>query len=237
MERRNQAPPFSSAPSRREMILVLCWIPVHLALLPLLLNRLGERGLVSEPVANFVYYAVGFAYMLIAAFRFLRRDFDPLADRPFFVASTVCGSYLMMMVLNALTGFLILQLLPEAENPNNASIIDLVSDSFGMMKATLIFLAPPVEEMMFRAGLFGLFRKKSRELGYAVSMLAFALYHVWAYALRDPVNWLYLLQYLPAGWLLARCYERSNSIWGSIFFHMLVNGVAVSTISFFQEMM
>ena len=46
-----------------------------------------------------------------------------------------------------------------------------------------------------------------------------------------------LLQYLPVSWLLCRCYERCNSIWGSIFFHMLVNGVAVSTISFLQEMM
>ncbi len=236
MEKQNRVPPFTSALSRREMLAVLCWIPVHLALLPLLLNSLGRRGVLTEPTANLLYYALGFAYMLFVAFRFLRRDFDPLADRPFFVAGTVCGSYLMMMVCNGLVGFLILQLLPESENPNNASIIDLVFSSFGIMKATLVFLAPIVEEMMFRAGLFGLFRKRSRELGYAVSILAFALYHVWSYALQDPTYWLYLLQYLPAGWLLVRCYERTNSIWGSIFFHMMVNGIAVSLISALQDM-
>ena len=236
MEKQNRVPPFTSALSRREMLAVLCWIPVHLTLLPLLLNSLGRRGVLTEPTANLLYYALGFTYMLFVAFRFLRRDFDPLVDRPFFVAGTVCGSYLMMMVCNGLVGFLILQLLPESENPNNASIIDLVFSSFGIMKATLVFLAPIVEEMMFRAGLFGLFRKRSRELGYAVSILAFALYHVWSYALQDPTCWLYLLQYLPAGWLLVRCYERTNSIWGSIFFHMMVNGIAVSLISALQDM-
>lgn len=237
MENRPVIPPFTSALSRREMILVLCWIPMHLVLLPQLLNHLGNRGVIDEPTANFIYYALGFAYMLCAAFSFLRRDFDPLADHPLFVAGTVCGSYLLMMAFNGLVGYLILHFLPESENPNNANITDLVTRCFGVMKATLVFLGPLVEEMMFRAGLFGLFRKKSRALGYAVSMLAFALYHVWAYALLDPVYWLYLLQYLPAGWLLARCYERTNTIWGSVFFHMMVNGIAVSTISALQELM
>lgn len=237
MERRTGIPEFTSALSRREMVAVLCWIPVHLVLLPLLLKALGNRGAISESTANFLYYALGFLYMTAVAFRFLRRDFDPLVDRPFHVAMTVCGSYLMMITCNGLIAFLILNLLPETENPNNASIMDLVAVNFGMMKATLVFLAPLTEEMMFRAGIFGLFREKSRELGYAVSMLVFALYHVWAYALQDPVYWLYLLQYLPAGWLLARCYERTNSIWAGVFFHMMVNGIAVNTITALQELM
>ena len=237
MNRQGNLPPFTSDLSRRERILVLCWIPMHLVLLPWLLNGLGRRGLLTQPTANFLYYAVGFVYMILVAFRFLRRDFDPLADRPFHVLGTVSASYLMMLALNGLVGFLILQALPETENPNNAAIAGLVVDHFGVMKATLVFLGPLVEEMMFRAGLFGLFRKKSRALAYAVSMLSFALYHVWAYALQDPIYWLYLLQYLPAGWLLCRCYERTNSIWGSTFFHMTVNGVAVSTLNALQELM
>ena len=237
MNRQGNLPPFTSDLSRRERILVLCWIPMHLVLLPWLLNGLGRRGLLTQPTTNFLYYAVGFVYMILVAFRFLRRDFDPLADRPFHVLGTVSASYLMMLALNGLVGFLILQALPETENPNNAAIAGLVVDHFGVMKATLVFLGPLVEEMMFRAGLFGLFRKKSRALAYAVSMLSFALYHVWAYALQDPIYWLYLLQYLPAGWLLCRCYERTNSIWGSTFFHMMVNGIAVSTISALQELM
>ena len=61
-------------------------------------------------------------------------------------------------------------------------------------------------------------------------MLFFSLYHVWTYALQDPVYWIYLLEYIPVAGLLARCYERTNSIWCSIFFHMLVNGISLSAL-------
>ena len=46
-----------------------------------------------------------------------------------------------------------------------------------------------------------------------------------------PVSPIFLLQYIPASLLLARCYERCNSIWGSIFFHMLINAVSFSALS------
>ena len=126
MDSRLSLPPFTSDLSRLERILVLCWLPVHIALLPWILNGLGRRGLITEASANFLYYAIGFVYMLLVGFRFLRRDFDPLADRPLYVAGTVSASYLMMLALNGLVGFLILHFLPESENPNNAAVTGLV---------------------------------------------------------------------------------------------------------------
>ena len=78
---------------------------------------------------------------------------------------------------------------------------------------------------------FGGLRPYGRTLAYAVSMLLFSVYHVWGYALQDPVYWIYLLQYLPVSWLLCRCYERCDSIWGSILFHALVNAVSVRVLT------
>ena len=52
MNRQGNLPPFTSDLSRRERILVLCWIPMHLVLLPWLLNGLGRRGLLTQPTAN-----------------------------------------------------------------------------------------------------------------------------------------------------------------------------------------
>ena len=57
------------------------------------------------------------------------------------------------------------------------------------------------------------------------------------FALQDPVYWVYLLQYLPVSWLLCRCYERCNSIWGSIFFHMTVNAVSISALNALSELL
>ena len=71
----------------------------------------------------------------------------------------------------------------------------------------------------------------SRAAAYAASMLLFSVYHIWGYAAADPTAWLYLLQYLPASFLLARIYEKTNTLWASIFLHMTVNGVAMMAIS------
>ena len=227
MPKRRVFPPFTSALSPSETVLVLAWLPVHVALLPWLLRLLYERGAIDVLQANILLYGLGFGYMLAAAFRFLRRDFDALIDRPLFVAGQVCSGYIVMLAFNMLAALLIERLTGEAENVNNDSLQELVDVAYGPMKAALVYLGPLTEEMLFRAGLFGTLRRRNRLLAYAVSMLAFSVYHVWTYAAGDPGYWIFLLQYLPAGWLLARCYERTNTIWGSVFFHMLTNYMAL----------
>ena len=98
------------------------------------------------------------------------------------------------------------------------------------VRAAVIYLAPVVEEMLFRAGIFGLLWQRNRRAAYIVSALCFALYHVVPYAILQPAYWLFLLEYIPVSLLLAYCYERTNSIWCSIFFHMLVNGVSMNLL-------
>lgn len=123
------------------------------------------------------------------------------------------------------------------DNPNNAAVMDLVGRQTGKMSAAVIFLAPIVEEMLFRAGIFGTIRRKSRLLAYLVSIALFAIYHVWGYAVSDPVSWLYLIQYIPAGYVLCRCYEYGNSIWGSMFLHMLINFVSLQLLKLLEQLL
>ena len=222
--------PFTSALRKRELILVLLYLPLHLFVLQLGFGILAEKELLSLPMADLLYYLTGFLYMIIAAFGFLRRDFDALIDAPLLCIREALRGYLLMLGCNLLVA-LVFRLFPEMDNPNNAAIMETAGLDMNAVKAAVIFLAPVVEEMLFRAGIFGLLRRKSRWAAYLVSALCFALYHVAAYALLDPLNWLFLLQYIPASLLLARCYERTNSIWGSIFMHMLINGVAFSALS------
>ncbi len=223
--------------SRRETVLVLLYIPVHVVLLNLFFSMLIRNGTLSEAAANLIYYAVGFLYMLCAAFGFLRREFDPLAERPLRTLLEVFGSYGWMLVCNFIVGMLMLGLPEGGGNPNNQSIMDSAAANSRYVQAAVVWLGPLVEEMMFRAGIFGTIRRRNRLAAYIVSSLLFALYHVLPYALSNPVNWIYLLQYLPVSVLLARCYERCNSVWGSTFFHMLVNGIAFSTLNALQNYM
>ena len=80
---------------------------------------------------------------------------------------------------------------------------------------------------MFRGGLFGTLRRYSRTGAYIVTVLAFSLYHVWGYALTDLRSLIFAIQYMPVTFLLCRCYERTDTVWSCIFFHMLVNVISL----------
>ena len=234
---------FTSCMEKRETILTLIWFPIHLWLLPeLLIRRIGPGGL-TEAEASFALYAAGAVYMLAIGFRFLRREFDPLCERPFACMLQIGLSYIAMMGFNlCLSGILsALELAlsdgSAAANPNNEAVISLALEDYNTMAAAAVFLAPIVEEMLFRGAVFGALRKWNRTAAYAGSMLLFSLYHVWAYAMEDPIYWIYLLQYLPVSYLLCRCYEKTDSLWCSIFFHMLVNGVSMRLLLLLQEVL
>ena len=230
MDRRNAPCLVNSALTKREAICVLAYLPVHIVLLPLVLGRLIAGGTLTEPQGNFALYAVGVVYMLLTAGDFLRRDFYTLCDRPFFTAVEVMFNYGMMLVFNFLAAML-LNAVKFTDNPNNSAVTALAKEGFGMVAAMAVFLAPIVEELIFRAGVFGLLRRRSRIAAYAVSMALFSLYHVWGYAVQDARCWVYIVQYLPVSWLLARLYEYTDDIWSCIFFHMLVNGVSIKALT------
>lgn len=236
MEPKRIIPNFTSSMTKGEFIAGAVYLPVHIALLPLLLGAALTAGWMGEATANFLCYAIGVVYMLIFEWRFLRREFDPLCENALRCLSEICVGYALMLLCN-LAVATIMQGTSPADNQNNAAIIGMVGQDYGKVAAMSVFLAPIVEELLFRAVIFGRLRRINRPLAYAVSMLLFSLYHVWAFAISDPTYFIYLLQYLPVSFLLCRCYERSNTIWGSIFLHMLINGVALNALTALQEML
>ena len=220
---------FDSRLTKGEKLAALLYLPIHLLLLPIAVVLLaGNRGF-DEAEMNFIVYAIGAAYMMLALGRFFRRDFDPLCDRLPAVIFQVLGSYLIIMGLNTLLALLLLRVTGEM-NPNNESIVSAAAENSRAMTASAVFLVPIVEESMFRAGVFGTLREKSRFAAYAVSILSFSLCHVMGFALENPLYLIYLIQYLPASFMLCRCYEQTGTIWAPIFLHMLVNSVSMGII-------
>lgn len=235
MGTRQAGQPFASRMSTWETAAALAWLPVHILLLPRLVIRLAGAQL-SDAEINLVCYLTGVLYMLLLEGRFLRRDFDPLCERPGRILMEIVLCYGLMLAFNMVVNSLVLLILPK-DNPNNSAVMDMALENEGTVTALAVFLAPILEELMFRGGIFGLMRRYNRPLAYLASMLCFALYHVWGYARSDPMNWLYLVQYLPAAWLLCRCYERTDSIWGSIFLHMLINAVSLKALTMLEQLM
>ena len=229
---------FTSRLTKKETAAVLAWLPVHLWLLPLLLQQMINRGAMDDVAANVICYTLGVLYMLGLLFPFLRRDFDPLCDRPVYCLLEILKNYVLTYLGNMAVGALMMLALGQIwENPNNAGLMDMADRGWNQMSTMAVFMAPIVEECMFRAGIFGTLRRYSRWGAYLVATLAFSFYHVWSYALVDPIYWLYFIQYVPVSLLLCRVYERTNSIWGSVFFHMLVNYIAMNALKALEALL
>ena len=142
---------FTSRMTKGELIAVLLYLPLHVWLLPLLLYSLPAASGISELQINLIVYVAGALYMLLFAGRFLRRDFDPLCDHFRYCLLQVLISYCMMIGFNLILNSILLLVLPsESANPNNAAVMEMAGVEYGKTAALAIFLAPLVEEPVFR---------------------------------------------------------------------------------------
>lgn len=226
---------FENRMGRTSTALGWLYLPLHIVVLPLLLGVYGAVDpSVSGAALNLAYYGVGVAFVLCVMFRFLRDGFDALLDRPGWCFASIVWGVLIIYSLGGAVQAILILFEDELVNPNNATLEELAGTDYGITKAIALFLAPIVEEGLFRGVVFGSLRKRQRVLAYAVSIVLFGLYHVWQYAFlyADPLQLIYALQYLPHGLVLAWCYDRTNSIWTSIFLHMGVNAIAFWALGF-----
>lgn len=218
-----------------ERVLGWIWLPVNTFLLPILaaVYVYANPDQLSDGALNLVTFAVSAVALLLMLHRFWRESFHRMLDRP----GRCLGSMLLGGLVNyalslAVSPVLLLALDGAVDNPNNAALLEIAQQDLGMIKAASIFLAPLVEETLFRGVVFGSLRPKHRVLAYALSTGLFSLLHVWQYILvsADASLLVYALQYIPSGVALAYCYERSGSIWPPIFLHMLLNTVAFTVL-------
>ena len=217
--------------TRRETLLALLWLPIHVFGLPLLGTALYQRGTLTLGQINLLVYAVGAVVIVAVLFGFLRRDFDTLCDNALLSIVVILQDY-ALLICSSIAVSMLFEALGLTQNDNNEAIYEMATSEFGPIAAAGAILAPIVEECIFRGAIFGGLRRKNRAMAYAVSALLFSLYHVWQSALYDPTQLWYLVQYIPASLILARCYERCDSIWGVIFVHMLNNGLPMLAISY-----
>lgn len=228
--------PFTSRMSTLESAIAIGYLPVHIFLLPTLLYRLFDETQLDDVTANLVCYVIAAFFLFFCLRRFFFREFDALCDYGPAALLEVAKAYGVLLLCNLAVNLALLAA-GFTENPNNDAVFSLAGDDLGKTTAMAVFLAPLAEEAMFRGGVFGLLRRYSRAAAYGASIALFALYHVWSFALTDPAAWLYLLQYLPAGFLLARVYEKTNSLWTAVFLHMTVNGMSMLAVSAVGELL
>ena len=211
---------------------------VYLLVMPLLLERLfslvetllGMR--IESAFRSALYYYFLFAVTLIIFHRFLAftssRFFDSL-DRSL---TALFLSLLVFYGANELMYRVLSLFFTNRPNLNDTVIAASLGGAPRTTALIVVFLAPFVEEVLFRGLVFGCLKDMSRVAAYVVSAALFSLLHVWTFA---SWQWSFThiiltLQYLVPGLVFAWAFDRSGTLWTSILLHAIVNALALYVV-------
>lgn len=187
---------------------------------------------ISETVQSVIYYYVLFAVTLIVFHKFIARTSRNFADN----LGVACRNMLLGLIalygLNELVYRLSAVVISNRTNLNDTTISAQIQDAPRVTLLIIVFLAPFIEEVLFRGLVFGNLKSKSRVVAYLVSCLLFALMHVWQFAVvqQDMTYFLLMVQYLVPGAVLAWAYESSGTLWASIGLHAAANALSAWTM-------
>ena len=218
-----------------EQIAGVVFFVIYLLVLPFATApafRLAGRLLgvtISGALQNIIYYYILFAVTLIIFHGFLGRTTRHLADNLDGAGKTLLIGLVALYGLNELVYRLTNLVFTNHTNLNDTTISAQIDDAPHVTLLIVIFLAPFVEEVLFRGLVFGNLKPKSRTAAYLVSCLLFALLHVWQFAVvnQDITYFLLMVQYLVPGLVLAWVYDHTGTLWTSIGLHAAANALSV----------
>ena len=215
------------------VLFVIYLVVLPFATAPLFRLLGGLLGItISQGLQDMLYYYILFAVTVVIFHGFLGRTSRNFADNLGTSCKFMAVGLVALYGLNELTYRLIQLLVSTQTNLNDTTISAQIQDAPHTTLLIIIFLAPFVEEVLFRGLVFGNLRRKSAAVGYLVSCLLFALLHVWQFAVvnRDVTYFLLMLQYLVPGVVLAWVYDRTGTLWTSIGLHAAANALSAWTL-------
>lgn len=182
---------------------------------------------------NFFQYfiiAIGLAYYARPSLKYdfhaLKRD----SKRMYIMACVAVVAVALLYGISALFEYFVKLLSDNNQSisANQNMIVDMIKNGHGVIVfITVFFLAPLVEEFVYRKAIFGILSRFPRILPIIVSSLIFALPHMLSQT-GSAAIWIVLFtSYFLSGLVLALIYHFSNkNIYISILCHALNNLLA-----------
>lgn len=219
----------SITPSVQESRLGWCFFAFGYLLLPQLVIRLLSGC--GDAFLNFIYHLLFSGGVLLIFHRLLMSSLRRSIREP---------RQLMKVCLLALGAHylslwgvtrMILLVQPEFVNRNDQVIQSMTHQQWLLTGITTVLLAPVEEEALFRGLLFQQLLNKSRWVAYVLSAFCFGLIHLLGFLGSCTAEFLLsLVQYLPAGLILAWSCDKTGSLTAPIVVHMVINSISLLSI-------
>ena len=204
---------------------------VESVLIAVLYSKLGDKESVTNWVQN-NYGALNFwlsfggdMVALFIAIGIMRRDFIDIwktFKNTKFLLGIPLG--IAMLITTSLWSTLANQIMPGEINGNSSGLMSILEYSPVGYFLFAAILAPVVEEIMYRVGLFTFLKRIHPVVAYVGVGLVFGLIHMQSFT--DPVEWLYFPGYAFGGIALSAIYDWLGFA-GSVTAHITNNAISV----------
>lgn len=183
----------------------------------------------DSDVLSFAFYLVNFLVLVPLLYNYLSQSARHFAKNILKILLTAAVGFAVYYASTTALSMLIRHLVPQFFNVNDSNIVSTAQQNLLLTAMGTVVFAPASEELMYRGVLYGLCRKHSRVLAFAVSTAIFASIHVLGYiGYYHPLHLLLCyVQYIPAGLVLAGAYEFTGNIFSPILIHTTVNLIGI----------
>lgn len=133
---------------------------------------------------------------------------------------SLTAGFLMLLAVNYLSSLLVTLIGHDTGSANQNAVVFMTQLAPLQMVVASVGLAPILEELVFRVGIFQLLYDRSRILAYLASGLCFGFVHISQGLLGgDLGQLLYLIPYGLLGLVFCRIYEKRQSIFAPMIIH------------------
>ena len=219
---------------REEALWGFAYLLVELLALPAALRNLN--GLLPTPLSeswlNFLYFVTNAFFVICIFHRTIQSSLAQAGKHMGLFLKTALGGFGLYLLCTLAVGALLRTLAPDYANLNDGQVLLQLDSDFTIMAISAILLAPLAEELLHRGLVFGALYSVHPIAAYSISAAFFSLIHILGYIGQyTPLHLLLaFLQYLPAGLILARSYEKSGSIFCPIVIHAAINTLALLSL-------
>lgn len=201
---------------------ILSYIAVVLVIVPILymtITKMNENinTLLLQIIVNLISYTSLTIIFIIILRRYLFDDLKDFKKNILICLLIILVSWFLIKGSELLCDLFYKAINQEMSGDNQNSVVDCIKENAFLMSISTCFLAPFVEEIVFRKNIFSFF--KNDWIGLLVSTLCFGLIHV-----LSTMDFIHILPYLFGGALFSLFYVLSKrNIWVTIIAHSLVN--------------
>ena len=143
-------------PTPNENVFGLIYYILQLLILPsmILVGNMLLANPLPETTVQVLIFAVNFLAVLLIFRKFLVANFRFLLENPWFVLRCAGIGMLIYMAGNAIFSVIVTLIDPYFANINDAVIMEMVQENFGLMTLGTVVLVPIAEECFYRVLMF-----------------------------------------------------------------------------------